>query len=240
VIRVTIWNGFLHEVSEEMVKAVYPEGMHETLKKQLACEDFEIKTAWLEKDAEHGLSEEVLNNTDVLLWWGHGAHEAVADSVVSRVVERVNNGMGFIPLHSAHYSKPFRRLMGTHCNLHWRDMGGERAHVWTVAPSHPITQGVPLQFELSAEEVYGEYFTIPKPDDLIFVTWFKGGNIFRGGCTFTRGAGKIFYFHPGHETYPSYYNPNVIKVIKNAIYWAAPGEKKDFKGGSYELAIEGL
>jgi trehalose utilization protein len=237
MIRVTIWNEYLHELEDEKVKAMHPEGMHNTLKKALACDDFDIKTAWLEKDAEHGLSQEVLDNTDVLLWWGHGAHEAVKDEVVDRVVARVQDGMGFIPLHSSHYSKPFRRLMGTKCNLHWRDIG-EKAHVWTVAPSHPIAQGVPLEFELAAEEMYGEYFDIPKPDDLIFVTWYKGGNIFRGGCTFTRGNGKIFYFHPGHETYPSFYNPNVVKIISNGIRWAAPPEKRDFKGGSYELPVE--
>lgn len=237
MIRVTIWNEFWHEKNEEAVKKLYPEGMHMCLKNALQCGDFIIDTAYLEKDEEHGLSKETLDNTDVLLWWGHCRHGDVKDSVVERVCRRVNEGMGFIPLHSAHGSKPFGKLMGTDCTLIWRD-ANEPAHVWTVAPNHPITQGIPLEFKLESEEMYGEYFSIPKPDDLVFITWFKGGNVFRGGCTFTRGLGKIFYFHPGHEFCPSFYNPNVIAVIKNAIYWANPSEKRNLEGGAYKKEIE--
>ncbi len=238
MIRVTIWNEFWHEKTDEKVRSIYPDGIHMCLKQQLSCDDFQITTATLEQDEEHGLSQELLNNTDVLLWWGHCRHGAVKDEIVDRVVRRVHEGMGFVPLHSAHGSKPFGKLMGTPCNLLWRYLPDECAHIWTVAPSHPIAQGIPMEFKLDNEEMYGEYFNIPKPDDLIFITWYKGGNVFRGGCTFTRGAGKIFYFHPGHETCRSFYNPNVIAVIKNGIRWAAPGEKKDFRGGARVDPVE--
>lgn len=237
MIHVTIWNEFWHESHNENVKKIYPDGMHICLKNALQSDDIQVTTVTLEQDEEHGLSQELLNNTDVLMWWGHMRHGDVKDEIVDRVCRRVHEGMGFIPMHSAHGSKPFGKLMGTPCTLLWRD-ANEPAHVWTVSPSHPIAQGVPLEFKLESEEMYGEFFNIPQPDELIFITWFKGGNVFRGGCTFTRGAGKIFYFHPGHEFCPSFYNPNVIKVLKNAIYWANPGEKKDFRGGAYVEPVE--
>ena len=230
-LRVTIWNEFYHEKEDERAKANYPDGIHECLAKALAAEDLEIRTAWLDKDEEHGLSEEVLASTDVLLWWGHCRHGEVRDDVADRVVARVQRGMGFIGLHSAHMSKPFMRLMGTPCTLRWRE-NDDRCVVWNVNPNHPITRGVPLHFLLEKEEMYGEYFFIPKPEELIFVSWFDGGQLFRSGCTFTRGLGKIFYFQPGHEVYPSYHNENVIRVIGNGIRWAAPAPERDFQAGA--------
>jgi len=230
-LRVTIWNEFHHELNNERAKANYPDGIHECLAWALAAEDLDIRTAWLEKDEEHGLSEEVLAATDVLLWWGHCRHGHVRDDVADRVVARVQQGMGFIPLHSAHFSKPFTRLMGTSCALRWRE-NDDSCVVWNVNPNHPITQGVPLHFTLDKEEMYGEYFFIPQPEELIFLSWFGGGNAFRGGCTFTRGLGRIFYFQPGHEMYPSYHNENVIKVIANAIRWAAPPAPREFRAGA--------
>jgi trehalose utilization protein len=164
-------------------------------------------------------------------------HGEVTDEEAYRVYKHVLNGMGFIPLHSAHRSKPFYTLMGTECTLRWRDWA-EHCRIWNVNPTHPIAKDIPMDFELEHEEMYGEYFNIPKPDDLIFVTWYAGGEIFRGGCTFTRGNGKIFYFHPGHEDCPSYHNPTIIKIIKNAIYWAAPSTKRDFKSGDFKLPNE--
>ena len=229
-LRVTIWNEFYHELNEERAKAHYPDGIHEYLARALQAEDLTIRTAWLMKDRDHGLSEEVLEDTDVLLWWGHCQHGDVRDDVAGRVVARVQRGMGFIALHSAHLSKPFRRLMGTPCTLRWRD-AGDRCAVWNVNPNHPITQGVPLHFTLDQEEMYGEYFFIPQPEELIFLSWFDGGQVFRSGCTFTRGVGRIFYFQPGHEIYPSYHNENVQKVIANAIRWAKPPAPRDFRSG---------
>ena len=235
-LRVTIWNEFHHELTDGRAKANYPEGIHECLAKALAADDLEIATAWLEKDEEHGLSREALENTDVLLWWGHCRHGDVRDDVAARVAARVQQGMGFVPLHSAHMSKPFRLLMGTPCTVRWRE-NDDRCVVWNVNANHPITQGVPLHFILDKEEMYGEYFFIPQPEELIFLSWFDGGQVFRSGCTFTRGVGKIFYFQPGHEMYPSYHDENVQKVIANAIRWAAPPAPRDFGAGGKMQAV---
>jgi len=231
-LRVTIWNEFYHEKENRRAKKLYPDGIHGRLQQALAAQDLDIRTAWLEKDAEHGLSGEALAQTDVLLWWGHCRHEDVRDDVAARVAARVQEGMGFLPLHSAHLSKPFRLLMGTPCTLRWRE-NDDRCVVWNVNPNHPITQGVPLHFLLDKEEMYGEYFFIPQPEELIFLSWFEGGQLFRSGCTFTRGLGKIFYFQPGHEVYPSYHNPHVLRVIANAIRWAAPAPPRDFHAGDW-------
>ena len=218
-IRVTIWNEFHHEKTNEKAKALYPNGIHGTIKEFLSdCEDMTVTLAALD-DPDQGLPEELLNNTDVLIWWGHMAHHEVDDALVRRIRARVLNGMGFIPLHSGHHSKPFREILGTTGNLTWGD--DQRCLVWNLCPTHPIAAGVPEHFELF-EELYSEPFFVPKPDDLIFGTWYENGNIFRGGMTFTRGVGKIFYFHPGHETLPSFHNPIVQRIIKNAIRWVAP------------------
>lgn len=237
-VRVTIWHEFFHEHINEEVAALYPDGMHECLAKSLQADDLEIRTAWLMQDDDHGLSDDVLNSTDVMLWWGHALHEQVRDDIAEKVVQRVLDGMGFIALHSAHMAKPFCKLMGQPCKLRWR-CANEKAIVWNVHPTHPITQGVPLHFELEREEMYGEVFQIPQPDDLLFITWFAGGNVFRGGCTFTRALGKIFYFHPGHEDCPSFHNENVIKIIANSIRWAAPGTLVDLQGNEFEPMMVG-
>ena len=222
--RVTVWNEFVHERSKVDVQAVYPLGIHavlaEALRKQLRTE-VEVTCATLD-EAEHGLTEERLKNTDVLLWWGHAAHDQVQDGVVDRVQRRVLEGMGLIVLHSGHGSKIFRRLMGTGCMLRWRE-AGELERMWIVAPGHPILRGIEGDFlELPATEMYGEHFDIPPPDELLLISWFAGGEVFRSGCTFRRGQGKIFYFRPGHETYPIYYYPQVQLLLSNAVRWATP------------------
>ncbi|UNM89223.1 ThuA domain-containing protein [Vagococcus sp. CY52-2] len=219
MIHVTVWNEYRHEKTDEEVKKVYPEGIHNQLASFLE-EEFDVKTATLD-EPEHGLTEGVLNNTDVLVWWGHIAHDEVSDEIVQRVHQRVLQGMGLIVLHSGHMSKIFMSLMGTSCDLKWRE-ADETCRIWNVNPSHPILEGVGEYIELEKEEMYGEHFDIPAPDELIFVNWYKGGEVFRGGCTFRRGNGKIFYFQPGHETYPSYYNEQVQLVIKNAVKWCQP------------------
>ncbi|PNL91562.1 ThuA domain-containing protein [Aerococcus viridans] len=219
MIRVTVWNEFRHELTDEDVKAVYPEGIHEALASFLTV-DFQVNMATLDQP-EHGLTEEVLNQTDVLLWWGHMAHGEVADEIVDRVHQRVLDGMGLIVLHSGHFSKIFQKLMGTTCDLKWRE-DGLSAKVWNVNPSHPITQGVGEWIDLDQEEMYGEHFDVPAPDELIFITGYPNGEVFRGGMTYRRGNGKIFYFQPGHETFPTYYHPTIQRVIKNAVHWAAP------------------
>lgn len=222
MIRVTVWNEYRHEQESEVVNQVYPEGIHRVIADGLieSEQGLSVRTA-TQPEPEHGLTVDALNETDVLIWWGHKAHDEVSDVIVDRVHERVLNGMGLIVLHSGHYSKIFKKLMGTGCGLKWRE-ANEKERIWIVDPSHPIAQGVPEHFELKPEEMYGEHFDIPAPDELIFVSWFEGGEVFRTGCTFRRGQGKIFYFRPGHETYPTYYHPIVRRVIANGVKWAAP------------------
>ena len=221
-IRVTVWNEFLHEKQESHIAEIYPEGIHGAIAKYLQSRSgFEVRTATLD-EPEHGLTDEVLDGSDVLVWWGHLAHEKVSDAIVDKIYNRVLfEGIGLIVLHSAHYSRIFKRLLGTTCNLKWRE-AGENERLWVVAGGHPIAEGIDEYFEIKSAEMYGEPFDIPRPDELIFISWFKGGEVFRSGCCFNRGMGKIFYFRPGHETYPIYYDPNVLRVIENAIRWAAP------------------
>ena len=220
-IRVTVWNEFRHEKTHEAVKKVYPDGMHRVIAEGLtAAGGFEVRTATLD-EPEHGLSEEVLEDTDVLTWWGHMAHAEVKDEIVGRVHKRALAGMGLVVLHSGHFSKIFRALMGTNCSLRWRE-AAEKERIWNVAPSHPIAQGIGDYFELPHVEMYGERFDIPTPDELVFISWFEGGEVFRSGCCFERGHGRVFYFRPGHETFPIFYDDNVRRVIANAVRWAAP------------------
>ena len=221
MIRVTVWNEYQHERQEPAIAAVYPEGIHSAIAAFLGQEtDFTVRTATLE-EPECGLTEEVLNDTDVLLWWGHMAHDKVPDEVAVRVQQAVLKGMGLIVLHSGHHSKPFKLLMGTPCNLTWRE-DGDMERIWVVNPAHPIAQGVGPYFNLEHEETYGEAFDVPQPDELVFVGWYSGGDVFRSGCCWQRGRGKIFYFQPGHESFPTFYNKNVQRVIKNAVRWAVP------------------
>ncbi|MCL6443918.1 MAG: ThuA domain-containing protein [Alicyclobacillus sp.] len=228
-VRVTVWNEFRHERSHEAVRAVYPDGIHEAIAAPLRGAGHVVRTATLDEPA-HGLTDEVLNDTDVLIWWGHMAHHEVSDDVVDRVVQRVWQGMGLIVLHSGHFSKVFRRLMGTSCDLKWRE-AGERERLWVIDPSHPIAAGLPEQIVIDHEETYGEHFDIPAPDELVLVSWFQGGEVFRSGCTYHRGQGKIFYFRPGHETFPTYHQADIQKVIQNAVVWAAPsGAAKPTRG----------
>ena len=225
MIRITIFNEFAHEKTEERVRAIYPEGIHMALKQVLAEDDFEIKTVTLD-DEECGLTKDVLDNTDVLIWWAHMRHGMVPDEVAGRVRDAVHAGMGAIFLHSAHMSKPFRYLMGTPCTLTWRE-DGDYELVWGCNPTHPIAQGVDRFIHLEHEETYGEPFFIPEPDELVFIGSFEGGEVFRSGCCYNRGYGKVFYFQPGHETFPTYYHPDIIRVIKNAVRWAAPTMRVD-------------
>ncbi|WP_046174302.1 ThuA domain-containing protein [Domibacillus indicus] len=222
--KVTVWNEFRHEKNKDTVKEIYPDGIHEVIAGFLKEEGRTVQTATLD-EAEHGLTDDVLNNTDVLLWWGHVAHEEVSDEIVKKVQQRVLDGMGLIVLHSGHFSKIFKTLMGTSCDLKWRE-AGEKERLWVVDPAHPIAEGIGEYFELEHEEMYGEHFDIPAPDELVFMSWFEGGEVFRSGVTYKRGNGKIFYFRPGHETHPTYYNENVQKVIQNAVKWAAPVKRE--------------
>ncbi len=236
-IRVTVWNEFQHEKVHPEVAAVYPDGIHEAIAKHLRADGFAVRTATLD-EPEHGLIEAALAETDVLVWWGHMAHDKVSDEIVARVKRCIlEDGMGLIVLHSGHFSKIFRALMGTSCNLKWRDIG-EKERLWVVAPGHPIAEGLGEYFEIPHAEMYGEHFDIPAPDTLVFISWFQGGEVFRSGCCFHRGRGKIFYFRPGHETYPIYYQPEVLRVIANAARWAAPSGGPKVNFGHYPTPME--
>ena len=218
-IRVIVWNEFRHERENDAVRGLYPDGIHETIAAALRSQSgVEVGTATLDED-EHGLPAERLASTDVLLWWGHKAHGDVTDAVVERVAQRVWEGMGLIVLHSGHFSKIFRRLMGTPCSLRWRE-AGERERMWVINPSHPIAQGLGPQIEIPNSEMYGEPFLVPEPLETVFVSWYQGGEVFRSGLTYQRGAGRIFYFGSGHETYPIYHDPQVQTVLRNAVRWA--------------------
>ena len=226
-IKVTIWNEFRHEKESENIAKIYPEGIHKEIAKGLSKNaNLEIKFATLD-DEEHGLTDEVLENTDVLIWWGHRAHSEVRDEIVEKVYNKVMDGMGMVVLHSGHASKIFRKLCGTQSqNLRWRD-DGEKERLWNIMPNHPIAQGIDEFFEIEREEMYGECFQIPTPDELIFLSWFAGGEVFRSGFVLNRGLGKIFYFRPGHEEFPTFKDENVIKVISNACEYTAKKELKE-------------
>ncbi|WP_280771183.1 ThuA domain-containing protein [Salipaludibacillus daqingensis] len=218
--KVTVWNENRHEKQNSVVADIYPEGIHGAIASFLKEESLDVNTATLD-EPEHGLTDEVLNNTEVLLWWGHMAHDEVDDTIVEKVRQRVLDGMGLIVLHSGHFSKIFKKLMGTSCDLKWRE-ADEKERLWVVEPSHPIMDGIGQYIELEKEEMYGEHFDIPAPDELLMMSWFEGGEVFRSACTYRRGQGKVFYFRPGHETYPTYHNEEIQRVIKNAVRWAAP------------------
>ncbi len=235
--RVTIWNEFLHEVENDEVRSIYPEGMHETLAAAFKEHGgFETKTATL-REPEHGLTEEVLENTDVLLWWGHKAHHEVDDEVAARVQRHVLNGMGMVTLHSGHYSKPFTRVMGTYGSLVWRE-ADEKERLWNLRPDHPIMDGIPDYIELEKEEMYGERFDIPTPDELLMISWFQGGEVFRSACTWQRGLGRVVYFRPGHETYPTYHNPLIQRIIVQAADWAKARVRRDAAGSPNQTSFE--
>ena len=220
-LRVTVWGENVHERKHPVVAKIYPKGMHEAIAEGLReGGGIDVRTATLDQP-EHGLTPEVLDQTDVLTWWGHAAHGDVQDKIVERVHERVLQGMGLVVLHSGHYAKIFKRLLGTSCSLTWRE-AGEKERIWVCNPGHPIAQGIDKYFEIPTEEMYGEPFGIANPDEVVFLSWFEGGEVFRSGCTWKRGNGKIFYFRPGHETYPTYYQKEVRRVIFNAVHWARP------------------
>jgi trehalose utilization protein len=203
--RVTVWNEGRHEKLQESVRTLYPDGIHGAI------------AAGIVENSDEGVH--------VRTWWGHMAHPEVSDAVVERVHRHVLAGMGLVVLHSGHWSKIFTRLMGTSCTLRWRD-DDDRELVWTVSPSHPITAGVPSPIVIDRQEMYGEFFDIPVPDELIFISSFSGGEVFRSGCTFRRGHGKIFYFSPGDQEYPVYHHPDVRRVIANGVRWAAPDRER--------------
>ncbi len=141
-INVTVWS------ESEGALGAYPDGIHSAIADfvQKTGEFGEVRTATLNMP-QHGLTEEVLNSTDVLVWWGHKYHRLVEDAVVESICRRVYDGMGLILLHSAHASKVFKQLVGTETNkLRWRDVG-ELERVWFINPAHEIADGLPEYFK---------------------------------------------------------------------------------------------
>jgi trehalose utilization protein len=241
-IRVTVWNEGVHEKRSEKVRKVYPKGMGRQIAQYLRKQPGigPVRVSELD-DPDQGLSDKILNKTDVMTWWGHVAHNKVTEENAERVQKRVLEGMGLIVLHSGHMSKPFRRLMGTSCMLKWREWKGigEKERLWVVDPAHPIVDGIPEYIELERTEMYGEHFDIPQPDQQVFISWYQGGEVFRSGCCWHRGLGKVFYLSPGHETIPIYYNELILQVICNAIKWAAPTRVKGgIKRDHFEPPLE--
>ena len=236
--KITVWNEFAHEKSDPAVKAIYPDGIHAVIAKFLREAGYEVRTATLD-DPECGLTEEVLNDTDVLFWWGHMRHGDVPDSVVSRVYKHVIGGMGMVVLHSGHASKIFQKLMGTPSGeLKWRE-SGDKEILWVIEQGHPVTRGIGEKIILEHEETYGEHFLVPQPDELVFISWFTGGEVFRSGCVYKRGRGKIFYFRPGHESVPTYHNPEVQKVLINAAaYVYTPKAEAPYQYGWVKPTVE--
>ena len=219
--RVLVWNENIHERKSEAIRKIYPVGIHGAIAEGLEKYDcFEVRTATMDMP-EYGLDADTLNHTDVLVWWSHVDHGGIPDEIAERVRQRVLDGMGFIPLHSSHRCKPFMMLMGTCCRSKWRE-NDEKERIWVIEPAHPIARDLPEYIELAEEETYGERFDIPTPDELVFISWFAGGEVFRSGCCWKRGLGKIFYFRPGHEAYPTYYRNDIRQVIANAVDWAKP------------------
>lgn len=235
--KVTVWNEYIHENRFSAIREIYPEGIHGCIAGFLTAAGMDTKIATLDMD-EHGLTDEVLDNTDVLVWWGHMAHDQVADEVVEKVYQRVQAGMGLIVLHSGHGSKIFGKICGCETGrLKWRE-DGKTEILWVVDPTHPIAQGLEEKIVIPQEEMYGEYFWIPQPDSLVFLSWFAGGEVFRSGLCYSRGKGKIFYFRPGHEAFPVYYQPEIQKVIINAVNWATPAEIAQLTYGNTTPVID--
>ncbi|MBO5904651.1 MAG: ThuA domain-containing protein [Clostridia bacterium] len=222
-IRVTFWHECRHEKTNPTVTKIYPGGIHAFICNFLNEEaDVEAKFVTLD-DPDQGLPDEVLNNTDVLIWWGHLAHGEVKDELVEKVFRRVvNGGMGILCLHSAHHSKPFKRILGSTGNLTWGR--NQREVIWNMNPAHPILAGIPDHFIIDNEELYAEPFYIPQPDELLLCGWFEDGHVFRSGACYHKGAGKLVYLQPGHETCRSFHNPYVQRLINNAVHYLKPNE----------------
>lgn len=237
--RVTIYNEYLHELDNETVAAIYPDGIHGAIAAGIApLGDFQIRSATL-RQPRHGLDDEVLAETDVLMWWAHAAHDQVDDAVVASVHSAVLAGMGLIVLHSGHFSKIFKRVLGSHGSLSWRE-ADEKERLWNLDPSHPILEGIPAYIELDQEEMYGERFDIPTPKELLMISWFQGGEVFRSLCTWQRGHGRVVYFRPGHETYPTYHHPQVQRILANAARWAAARVRIDSSKAPNVAALEAV
>ena len=224
--KVVVWSEGTANVDPKS-KVVYPNDINSAIAEglqPLEAQGWQIVKATL-SDPDQGISDQLLNTTDVLIWWGHKKHGDVSDALVDKIDARVREGkMGFIGTHSCHFAKPFKKLMGTACS--WREYvdDGTTAEVIVKEPDHPICKGV-KNFNLKIER-YGEPFAVPTPDsvplDGLYTKPDGKTEPGRMGMCWTVGKGKVFYFTPGHETYNDYYKPEVRTIFINAVQWAAP------------------
>lgn len=214
-IHAAVWS------EETAPQDVYPNDVNSTIAEHLNEHADIVAKAVSIDHAEQGVSTELLDWCDVLLWWGHLRHDDVSDTTVDRVERYVRErGVGYIGLHSGHYARPFKRLIGTSGDLGSVRDEGETEQIEVVSPSHPIAAGI-NDFSLPQVEMFGEPYDIPEPDDVIFESNFANGGEFRSGVTFTFGAGRGFYFRPGHEEYRIYHDLTVRTILANATRWAA-------------------
>lgn len=209
-------------------KEMYPNDVNAAIAEGLkGLAGWEVVTANIDEPGQ-GLGDELLKRTDVLIWWGHKRHQEVKDELVERIVRRVKaEGMGFIALHSSHFARPYRKLMGTACSWGEYKADGTSAKVIVKAPQHPIAQGV-KDFELPKIERYGEPFAVPEPETVVLDGIYKkpDGNTEPGrmGLCWTIGKGRVFYLTPGHETYNDFFRPDIRQILRNAVEWAAPSK----------------
>jgi trehalose utilization protein len=223
-------------------KAQYPNDINGAVAEGLKCLDgWEVVTANL-SDPEQGLPDSLLNRADVLVWWGHKKHGDVKTELVQKIVKRVQeDGMGFIALQSAHFSKPNIALMSigkTKQELLDAVKPKGRVGAWgayvndctdlkvtTLAKDHPIAKGVPAEFNIVHTERYDNPYAVPTPEQVIFdgvYTKADGGKVpSQLGFVWTIGKGKMFYLQIGHETCPVYFDPTIRKIMANAVVWAA-------------------
>ncbi|MCI8623421.1 MAG: trehalose utilization protein ThuA [Provencibacterium sp.] len=222
-IRVTVWNEFYDDPRHPAIQELYPGGVQEYLASVLREEpDMAVTARHFYEDDACGLSDEVLDSTDVLLVYGHILRDNVPEDRVKKLIERVvKEGMGVIFLHSALWMNLFQRLVGPGAYCGYRELG-ERERVWVVNRNHPIAAGLPSSFVIPHTEVYSEPAGFPDPDELVFISWYQGGEAARSGMVWRRGAGRIFYFSPGHAWYNAMQIPEYHTVIKNAVRWAVP------------------
>lgn len=225
--KVVVWSEGTANVDKGS-KEVYPNDINTAIiegLKPLESRGWELIKASL-NDPDQGVSEELLNQTDVLIWWGHKKHGEVKDALVSRIEKRVKeDGMGFISVHSSHFAKPYKKLMGTPCSWSEYVCDGTSVEITVKEPNHPICKGV-SDFKLPLIERYGEPYRVPTPEavplDGMYTKPDGTKAPARMGLCWTVGKGKVFYFTPGHETYDDFYRPEVRRIFVNAVEWAAP------------------
>lgn len=218
--RILIYNEGRDERNKPEVLTIYPKEIGGALSHIVSqIPNSEIIDILSMYNVKEKLTNNLLESVDLLLYWSHGGNSQFPDELAKLIQDHVLRGMGFVVLHSAIGSKPFKALMGTTCSIHYRHDDFER--MTCCNPLHPIAAGLPLHIELDKEESYGEYIDVPKPDDIIYLGWFDSGEVCRSVMTWTRGYGKVVFIQPGHETNSSYHNPYIQKLIVNSCIWAS-------------------